>query len=306
MKSGQTRSLRNHITSKAEAQRQSNFNLRESIGDEFKSVDDRFQDVHDRFDEMKAENLRLLANIRNGKLSNPFLPIQALPTYLFNQGITYPEATHFPKNANEFYALKRPSSRRQIGMLAYLSIFYDLPLYQDHGDTALQNPELAVEYLENILGLEEDRFTRFKQRARELETRPKAIPIKRSDISEVEHLFPRKRKRSRHSSDPESRFAYGPEDKLGWRYRSWSNPSETRPTMAGLGKQFRDWKRANQEAEEDQDRQSSEESEELSQDKATSKPVEVLGDIEDSGSSTNINTPRDINPEEVPIRQSLP
>ncbi|EXK76051.1 hypothetical protein FOQG_19188 [Fusarium oxysporum f. sp. raphani 54005] len=296
------RNFRNSVTKELQTNNHHIAYLKEAIDEEFKSVDDRFQDVDHRFEEMRTENLRLLALVRNGKLSNPFLPIQALPIYLPNQGITYPEAKHFPNNANEFYALKRPSSRRQAGMLTYLAVFYDIPPYKKHGDTAIDDPELAVGYLENILGLDEDRFTRFKERAREVDSRPKAAPIKRAEISDVEHLFPHKRQRSRHSSDPESRFTYGPEDKVRWRYTSWSNPTETRPTMGGMGKKYRDWKRANQEAEDAQGSGSS--SDEQSRDEGLDKAVQPLGDAEDSGSSTNVNTPRDNEPEEIPIRQS--
>ncbi|KAF4455320.1 wac protein [Fusarium austroafricanum] len=227
--------FRKSIDKELKASSQRDANLRDALDHGFKSVDDRFRDMHQRFEEMKADNARLLASVRNGKLSNPFLPIHPLPIYLPNQGITYPEAIHFPKNANEFYALRQPSSRRQTAMLAYLAMFYDISHYKKHGDTAIQDPESAVEYLESFLGLDEDNFTRFKERAREFDGRPKAAPIKRADVSDVEHLFPHKRQRLRHSSSPESRFTYGPEDKLGWRFKSFSNPPETQLPMARGG-----------------------------------------------------------------------
>ncbi|KAG6980071.1 hypothetical protein FocnCong_v009775 [Fusarium oxysporum f. sp. conglutinans] len=291
--------FRNSITNEIKANSQQNADLREALDCEFKSIDDRFRDIHQRFDEMKADNARLLASVRNGKLSNPFLPIHALPIYLPNQGIIYPEATHFPNNANEFYALKQPYSRRQTAMLAYLAMFYDISHYQKHGDIAIRDPESAVEYLASILGLDEDNFTRFKERAREFDERPKAAPIKRAEVSGVEHLFPHKRQRSRHSSGPESRFTHGPEDRVGWRYKSWSNPTETQPTMGGLAKKYRDWKRANEAAED-----AVYSSDESSGDKGLKKSTEPLGGLEDSGSATNINTPRDVEleQEQLPIR----
>ncbi|KAJ4016127.1 hypothetical protein NW761_015106 [Fusarium oxysporum] len=272
------RKLRNTVTKEITVRRRENAELRDALDYEFKSVDDRLQDVHQRFDELKTENARVLANIQNGKLSNPFLPIQALPIYLPNQGITYPEAIYFPKNANEFYALKQPSSPRQTAMLAYLAMFYDISHYQKHGDTTIGDPELAIEYLENILGLVEDNFTRFKARAREFEARPKAAPIKRAEVCDVEQLFPHKRQHSRHSS--ESRFTYKSGDKLGWRVRSLSNPTEEQPTTAGLAKKYRDWRRQNEESEDVY------ESNETSGDEEAKK-------VEDSGSTTNINTSRD-------------
>ncbi|CZR49810.1 uncharacterized protein FPRO_16018 [Fusarium proliferatum ET1] len=272
------RKLRNTITKEKTVRSQENTELREALDYEFKSIDDRFRDVHQRFDELRTENVRVLANVQNGKLSNPFLPIQALPVYLPKQGITYPEATYFPKNANEFYALKQPSSPRQTAMLAYLAMFYDISHYQKHGDTAIGDPVLAVEYLENILGLVEDNFTRFKERAREVDARPKAAPIKRAEVCDVEQLFPHKRQHSRHSS--ESQFTYKSGDKLGWRVRSLSNPTEDQPTMAGLAKKYRDWARRNEAP------QDAYESDETSGDEGVKK-------VEDSGSTTNINTSRD-------------
>ncbi|KAM5362496.1 hypothetical protein ACJA88_013995 [Fusarium oxysporum] len=278
------RKLRNTIRKDMTVRSQENAELRDALDYEFKSVDDRFRDVHQRFDELKTENARVLANIQNGKLSNPFLPIQALPIYLPKQGITYPEATYFPKNANEFYALKQPSGPRQTAMLAYLAMFYDISHYQKHGDTAIGDPELAVEYLENILGLVEDNFTRFKARAHEFDARSKAAPIKRAEVCDVEQLFPHKRQHSRHSS--ESRFTYKSGDRLGWRVRSLSNPTEEQPTMAGLAKEYRDWRRRNEAP------QDVYESDETSGDEGVKK-VEDSKDLEDSGSTTNINTSRD-------------
>ncbi|KAF5715711.1 wac domain-containing protein [Fusarium mundagurra] len=176
------RTLRNSVTKEFEAVRERDADLRNALDHEFKSVDDRFQDVHQRFDKMKTELARIKAIGQNGRLSNPFLPIHALPIYLPNQGITYPEATHFPKNANEFYALKQPTGERQTAMLAYLAMFYDVSNYKKQGDIAIHDPEETLGYLEDILGLEEERFIRFKARAHELYQEPKVAPIKRSQI----------------------------------------------------------------------------------------------------------------------------
>ncbi|RYC80365.1 hypothetical protein BFJ63_vAg16755 [Fusarium oxysporum f. sp. narcissi] len=288
------RTFRNSVTEGFEAIREREADLRNALDHEFKSLDDRFQDVHQRFDEMKSEFARIQAIGQNGRLSNPFLPIHALPIYLPNQGITYPEATHFPKNANEFYALKQPTSQRQTAMLAYLAMFYDVSNYKKHGDIAIHDPEETLGYLENILGLEEERFIRFKARAHELNQEPKAAPIKRGQIADVEHLFPHRRQRSRHSSDPESHFTYGPEDKLGWRHKSLSNPTEAEPTIGGLAKRHRDWKRA-------QDAANS--SDDSSEDRALEKPTGGQEGSKDSGTTTNVNTSRDAesDQEQLPI-----
>ncbi|KAG5771358.1 hypothetical protein H9Q69_014177 [Fusarium xylarioides] len=283
------RTFRNSVTKGFEAIRERDADLRNALDHEFKSVDDRFKDVHRRFDEMKSEFARIQAIGQNGRLSNPFLPIHALPIYLPNQGITYPEATHFPKNANEFYALKQPTSQRQAAMLAYLAMFYDVSNYKKHGDIAIHDPEETLGYLENILGLEEERFIRFKERAYELNQEPKVAPIKRSQIADVERLFPHKRQRSRHSSDPESNFTYGPEDKLGWRHKSLSNPTEAEPTIGGLAKKHRDWKRAQDAANLSDD---------SSEDEALEKPTGGQEASKDSGTTTNVNTSRDAESEQ--------
>jgi hypothetical protein len=186
-------------------------------------------------------------------------------------------------------------------MLAYLTMFYEISHYQKHGDTAIQDPELAVENLENIPGLDEDKFTRFRERAREFDERPKAAPIKRDEVSDVEHLFPHKRQRSRHSSSSESHFTYGPEDRVRWRCKSWSNPTETQPTLGGLAKKYRDWKRA---IEAPGDAAYS--SDESCGDEGLKKSAEPLEGLEDSGSATNLNTSRDVESgqEQLPIRPS--
>ncbi|KAF5580834.1 WAC domain protein [Fusarium subglutinans] len=283
--------FRNSVTTEFKAIRDRDAALRNALDQEFKSVDDRFQDVHQRFDEMKCEFARIQAIGQNGRLSNPFLPIHALPIYLPNQGITYPEATHFPKNANEFYALKQPTSQRQTAMLAYLAMFYDISNYKQHGEIAIHDPEETLGYLENMFGLEEERFARFRARAHELNQVPKAAPIKRSQVADVEHLFPRKRQHSRHSSDPESHFTYGPEEKLGWRHKSLSNPTEAEPTIGGLAKRHRDWKRAQDAAKSSDD---------SSEDRSLERSAQAEGD---SGSTTNINTSRDdeSEQEQIPI-----
>ncbi|KAF5684392.1 WAC domain-containing protein [Fusarium denticulatum] len=286
--------LRNSVNKGFEAIRERDADLRNALDHEFKSVGDRFQDVNQRFDEMKSEFARIQAIGQNGRLSNPFLPIHALPIYLPNHGITYPEATHFPKNANEFYALKQPTSQRQTAMLAYLAMFYDVLNYKKHGDIAIHDPEETLGYLENILGLEEERFIRFKARAHEMNQEAKAVPIKRSQIADVEHLFPHKRQRSRHLSDPESHFTYRPEDKLGWRHKSLSNLTEAELTIRRLAKRHRDWKQAQDAANFSDD---------SSKDRPLEKPTGSQEGSKDSGTTTNVNTSRDAewDQEQLPI-----
>ncbi|KAK1657044.1 hypothetical protein BDP55DRAFT_639099 [Colletotrichum godetiae] len=74
----------------------------------------------------------------------------------------------------------------------YLAVFYDVRLKttdhpseddSDDDETFLDRPDIIVEKLEDILGLNEDKFVKFSERARQLVTRTPSKPIKRSQIS---------------------------------------------------------------------------------------------------------------------------
>ncbi|KAK1659885.1 hypothetical protein BDP55DRAFT_329053 [Colletotrichum godetiae] len=82
-------------------------------------------------------------------------------------------------------------------MLAYLAVFYDVQLRSaghlpeeesnsddsDDDEIILEHPDLVVEKLEDILGLNEDKITKFKERALQMASRAPSKPIKRSQIS---------------------------------------------------------------------------------------------------------------------------
>ncbi|KAK2005929.1 hypothetical protein LZ32DRAFT_623330 [Colletotrichum eremochloae] len=147
---------------------------------------------------LEAQNQRLEAQIRqshaymrNNALKNPTLPIRPVVVYRPEQGILEPELSQFPRNANEFYSLRNPQTSRQRSMLVYLAAFYDVQLrtadYYSEADssddeTFLNRPDVIVEKMEDILGLNEDKFVKFRERARQLETRTPSKPIKRSQI----------------------------------------------------------------------------------------------------------------------------
>ncbi|KZL79581.1 wac domain-containing protein [Colletotrichum incanum] len=156
------------------------------------------QELKEFKDDVKAQTQRLEAQIRqshaymrNNALKNPSLPIRPVVVYRPEQGILEPELSQFPRNANEFYSLRDPRTDRHRSMLAYLAVFYDVrlrtadyPSEDDSGDdeTFLDRPDIVVEKLEDILGLNEDKFDKFRERARQLATQSPSKPIKRSQI----------------------------------------------------------------------------------------------------------------------------
>ncbi|OHE90240.1 hypothetical protein CORC01_14461, partial [Colletotrichum orchidophilum] len=156
--------------------------VRESIS-RLETKTDRLEEKTDR---LEAEMRQLHAYTRNNALRNPTLPIRPVVVYNPEQGIIEPKPTHFPRNANEFYSLRDPPSDRHRSMLAYLAVFYDVQLRtaEDSGgessedEVFLDRPDLIVEKLEGILGLNEDKFIKFRQRAREIAARPPSKPIK--------------------------------------------------------------------------------------------------------------------------------
>ncbi|GKT92447.1 hypothetical protein CT0861_09412 [Colletotrichum tofieldiae] len=149
-------------------------------------------------DNVKAQNQRLEAQVRqshaymrNNALKNPTLPIRPVVVYRPEQGILEPELSRFPRNANEFYSLRDPQTNRHRSMLAYLAAFYDVQLrtadYPSEDDSSddeifLDRPDVIVEKLEDILGLNEDKFVKFRERARQIATQIPSKPVKRSQI----------------------------------------------------------------------------------------------------------------------------
>jgi hypothetical protein len=125
-------------------------------------------------------------NFRNKTLETPILEIQPLVVYRPGKGILEPKRAYFPRHAKDFYALRDPLSTHQFDMLLYRSEFYDVhlppssePSFDEstNEDPTISRSDLHVEILENILGLDEDRFRKFTQRAKE-HTRPTPRPVK--------------------------------------------------------------------------------------------------------------------------------
>jgi hypothetical protein len=162
-----------------------------AVDNRFNAVDDRFNAVDDRFDRLEVQTRQSHAYVRNNALKNPTLPIRPLVVYRPGQGIMEPDSSYFPRHADEFYSLRNPQTDRHRSMLAYLALFYDVQLRADahssgedgsEDETVLDRPDLVVERLEDILGLNEDQFIRFKERAHEIASRPQPQRIKRSQI----------------------------------------------------------------------------------------------------------------------------
>ncbi|KAG7285837.1 hypothetical protein NEMBOFW57_008131 [Staphylotrichum longicolle] len=73
-------------------------------------------------------------------------------------------------------------------MLAYLVSFYDIRVdaWTEDGDdenatqAAASDPERVIQVLEGILGLNEDNFERFRERAEQLANRTPLSPVKRT------------------------------------------------------------------------------------------------------------------------------
>ncbi|SPQ24489.1 54cb39ce-b1d3-4004-9478-6d6ec86be6d8 [Thermothielavioides terrestris] len=149
----------------------------------------RLKRLESQFDRVVFENTRMAARFQNSTLKNPALPIAPLPALHPVRGIVHPDLSQFPRHAKEFYALRHPSNDRQRRMLSYLISFYDIRISaaENSDDEVGADPdERAVEMLEAILGLNEDNFIRFRERARE-PGRPSAPPaIKRSSSPALE------------------------------------------------------------------------------------------------------------------------
>ncbi|OHE90484.1 hypothetical protein CORC01_14212 [Colletotrichum orchidophilum] len=172
--------------------------LKKDIGSVKQELKEFKDDVKVQTQRLEAQNQRLEAQIRqshaymrNNALKNPSLPIRPVVVYRPEKGILEPELSQFPRNANEFYSLREPRTDRHRSMLAYLAVFYDVrlrtadyPSEDDASDdeTFLDRPDIVVEKLEDILGLNEDRFDKFRERARQLATQSPSKPIKRSQI----------------------------------------------------------------------------------------------------------------------------
>ncbi|KAH8175656.1 hypothetical protein LIA77_04074 [Sarocladium implicatum] len=216
-------------------------------------VNNRLDDFARRFDELKAESLRNTAYMRNTALRNPKYPIRPLIAILHND-IVEPDPARFPRHADDFYALRKPTTDHQRRILAYLAEFYDIPYIHhnssfdsdsdndDRDPIVIHNPGETVDFLESVLGPREDNFKEFRQRARELATRSPPPPVKRSQLQppqQLQHLrrpkFDPQASSNQHETDITPHRA-AMSDHSGWtdnarlEWGSRSTPSSQRPT----------------------------------------------------------------------------
>lgn len=225
--------------------------------DEVKEFKDEFKEFKDevnrRFDRIELESLRMGARFQNFILKNPYLMIKPVVAYHGDRGILEPDPNLFPRHAKEFYALRDPSTDRRRRVLAYLLSFYDVQLPPQHdssensdddsGDALMRDAPIAIEVLEGILGLSEDNFVKFRERAQELATHqpPTTVTGKRSHATGGGEEV---RSRPRQGVEPQQRAAPGrPRTKspssFGVERIQWGNrstPSSQQPTINNLPK----------------------------------------------------------------------
>ncbi|KAG5815579.1 hypothetical protein H9Q74_011601 [Fusarium xylarioides] len=241
------------IRSSVEAVKTELREFKEDVREQFSVVNQRLTRLEESQTRLEESQTRLEANValetrrstaysRNQALRNPSFPIHLIPSLDLSHGILYPK--YFPTNATEFYSLRNPTTNRLRQLLAYLAVFYDIQPHSEddapegrNGDEFIaQHPELAVDLLENIFGLNEDNFIKFKARASELANRPPEPPVRRSQIL-VEIASARRQKlehatagHSRHpqsiSSDEQDR------SRVGWG--KLSTPTSQRQTINNI------------------------------------------------------------------------
>lgn len=156
------------------------------IGENLRTLGNRMDGFDARLEETQVEVQRSAALSRNALLRNPTLPLHIMVIYHPMKGLVRPDYNCFPRHAEEFYSLRYPKTDRQHRMLRYLASFYDVlsgiadpSSDEDSSDDGFPDPEVVVDRLEGILGLNEENFMRFRERAQEMARRPPAPPIKR-------------------------------------------------------------------------------------------------------------------------------
>lgn len=175
---------------------------------------DEVRSVRRNVASLRVEVKRLNAYTRNSSLKNPMLPITPIPKRAEGDREIFPEGRLFPKHARQFYAMRKVSSAdahtHRAAMLIYLVDFYNVEYSaweqddpHDHDyeayescsepelptpqsgpklgleDAVLSYPDRAVEALETILGIREENFIRFRERAAALRRSLPARPAKR-------------------------------------------------------------------------------------------------------------------------------
>ncbi|KAI3558867.1 hypothetical protein CABS02_00907 [Colletotrichum abscissum] len=198
------------------------------LEDQTQRLEDQTQRLEDQTQRLEAEVRQSQAYMRNKGLKNPTLPIRPVVVYRPGHGILEPEPLRFPRNADDFYSLRDPQTDRHRSMLAYLAVFYDVQLRSaghlpeeesnsddsDDDEIVLEHPDLVVEKLEDILGLNEDKIIKFKERALQTASRAPSKPIKRSQISWPEAgpiPGPRRQKLELRVTSGQEAYFYDPE-----------------------------------------------------------------------------------------------
>ncbi|KZL85751.1 wac domain-containing protein [Colletotrichum incanum] len=116
-----------------------------------------------RINDSDAKNKQKMAYIRNQKLRNPKLPIAPVVS-LRDGGLVQHEPTRFPEHANQFYALRRPDTTAKVHDETYTdegeedAATADKPSKLSLWDAVQTCPELAVDELESVLGLNKQNF----------------------------------------------------------------------------------------------------------------------------------------------------
>ncbi|CAK7214515.1 hypothetical protein SCUCBS95973_002173 [Sporothrix curviconia] len=167
------------------------------VREEFRSVRHEIVELRHEVRQTAAEQQRSAAKLRNQLLSNPTLPIEPIAIFDETRGVVQPDASQFPRHAKEFYTFQNPTDRQR-RKLEYLITFYDLVLPEtmdasssdenssgdskefddDVNDNIFKNRDhLAVHMLEGILGLSEDNFLMFMERAQTRAAAQVAAPL---------------------------------------------------------------------------------------------------------------------------------
>lgn len=267
------------------------------------------QEVKEVLRENTIEQRRSTAWFRNQLLKNPTLPIQPIVVHHPTMGIVVPNSNLFPKHAKEFYSLREPKSARLQGKLQYLLSFYDVALPEtkstistkkipsddddddtddtddnddDDAESFQDNNHRAVYLLEGILGLSEDNFDSFVERARERARQAQEQPP------------PRASKRQQRTAPTNEPIPYRPYQGGGGSSRPVltvsdiirgeqpSPPGKSAGSYVSIG-----WKEGSSPSQQQQQQQ------QLQGEQQQTKPsstVKTPSEHSDSGSSTNPNT----------------
>lgn len=260
----------------------------------FTKVDTQFTKVDTQFTELRVEILRLNAYVRNTALRIPTMRIQPLPAYDPDRGAILPQ--FFPKHWKEFCSLRDPSSPSSHRMLVYLARFYDIPFNGEPGsesessddELVVNDPDRVVESLEHILGLNERKFAKFEREARELANQPSKA-IKRSPPEPEPVPGPNNRQKLEHRPATTRRGGRGDNDRPKAADVTYSNHDPRQSASSdGLDKAAVFWQdRSTPTSQRTLQRKLKAASE------AAKAEVETGSGPVDSGSPTNINTPRE-------------